>query len=166
MLEGIPGTICHMDDILIWRSTQEEHDQRLTEVCKRLKNFGMTLNAKKCIFAQTSIKGLGHIIDGQGIHSDPDKIAAIENYQPPTNKKKLKQLLGMDNYLARFVPNYSDILLPLTSMLSNKVDFVWEAPQEAAFQKLMKILSSDPVLMIFDPGRETIVTTDASSFGL
>ncbi|GBN91087.1 hypothetical protein AVEN_264704-1 [Araneus ventricosus] len=30
MLEGIPGTICHMDDILIWGSTKEEHDQRLT----------------------------------------------------------------------------------------------------------------------------------------
>ncbi|GBM21326.1 Uncharacterized protein K02A2.6 [Araneus ventricosus] len=110
MLYGIPGTICHMDDILIWGSTQEEHDQRLTEVCKRLKNSGMTFNAKKCIFSQTSIKFLGHIIDGQGIHPDPDKIAAIENYQPQTNKKELKQLLGMANYLARFVPNYSDIL--------------------------------------------------------
>ncbi|GBM88812.1 hypothetical protein AVEN_229448-1 [Araneus ventricosus] len=88
---GIPGTICHMDVILIWGSTQEEHDQRLTEVCKRLKNSGMTLNAEKCIFSQTSIKFLGHIIDGQGIHPDPDKIAAIDNYQPPTNKKELKQ---------------------------------------------------------------------------
>ncbi|GBN27584.1 Retrovirus-related Pol polyprotein from transposon 17.6 [Araneus ventricosus] len=108
----------------------------------------------------------GHIIDGQEIHPDPDKIAAVENYQPPTNKKELKQLLSMVNYLARFVPNYSDILFPLTCMLSNKVTFVWETPQEAAFQKLMKILSSDPMLMIFDPGKETTVTTDASSYGL
>ncbi|GBN40020.1 hypothetical protein AVEN_250887-1 [Araneus ventricosus] len=99
-----------MDDILIWGSTQGKLDQRLIDVCKRLKNSGMTLNAKKGIFSQTSIKFLGHIIDGQGIHPDPDKIAAIENYQPPTNKKELKQLLGIANYLARFVPNYSDIL--------------------------------------------------------
>ncbi|GBM36853.1 Transposon Tf2-9 polyprotein [Araneus ventricosus] len=152
-----------MDDILIWGSTQEERDQRLTEVCKRLKKSGMTLNAKKCIFSQTSIKFLGHIIDVQGIHPDPDKIAAVENYQPPKNKKELKQLLGMAYYLARFVPNYSEIFFPLISMLSNKVTFVWEAPQEAAFQKLVKILYADGifincVLMIFDPGKETIVT--------
>ncbi|GBN71413.1 hypothetical protein AVEN_10636-1, partial [Araneus ventricosus] len=85
----------------------------------------MILNAKKSIFSQTSIKFFGHIIDEQGIRPDPDKIAAIENYQPPTNKKELK-LFGMANYLARFVPNYSDILFPMTSMLSNKVIFVWE----------------------------------------
>ncbi|GBM30130.1 hypothetical protein AVEN_78523-1 [Araneus ventricosus] len=53
----------------------------------------------------------------------------------------------------------------------NKTNIDWtvtvqEALQEAAFQKLMKILSSDPVLMIFDPGKETIATTDASSYGL
>ncbi|GBO34715.1 Transposon Ty3-I Gag-Pol polyprotein [Araneus ventricosus] len=35
MLEGTPGTICNMDDILIWGSAQEEHDQRLTEVCNK-----------------------------------------------------------------------------------------------------------------------------------
>ncbi|GBN97152.1 hypothetical protein AVEN_106147-1 [Araneus ventricosus] len=72
----------------------------------------------------------------------------------------------MANYLARFVPNYSDILFPPISMQSNKVTFMWEAPQEAAFQKLMKVLSSDTGLMIFDPGKETTVTTDASSYGL
>ncbi|GBM57178.1 hypothetical protein AVEN_55068-1 [Araneus ventricosus] len=40
MLEGILGTISLMDDILIWGYTQAEHDQRLTDVCKRLKNSG------------------------------------------------------------------------------------------------------------------------------
>ncbi|GBN07181.1 hypothetical protein AVEN_221130-1 [Araneus ventricosus] len=72
----------------------------------------------------------------------------------------------MAKYLARKVPNYSDILFPLTSMLRNKVTFVWEATQEEAFQKLKKILSSDPVLIIFNPGKETIFTIDASSYGL
>ena len=40
-----------MEDILIWGSTQAEHN-RLTEIYKQLKDFGMTLNAKKCVSFQ------------------------------------------------------------------------------------------------------------------
>ena len=79
----------------------------------------MTLNEKKCIFSQIFIKFLGHVIDSQG-----DKIAAVENFQSPRNKNKLKQLSGMTNSLARLIRNSSDIVFPLTSMLSYKVTFV------------------------------------------
>ncbi|GBO40192.1 hypothetical protein AVEN_213495-1 [Araneus ventricosus] len=35
-----------------------------------------------------------------------------------------------------------------------------------SFQKLTQTLLSDPALMIFDPAKETIVTTDALLYGL
>ena len=55
---GLPGRVYHMDDILIWRSTEAEHDQRPTEAYKGLKNSGVILSAKRCVFYQASVKFL------------------------------------------------------------------------------------------------------------
>ena len=52
-----------------------------------------------------TIKFLGHIIDGKGIHIDPEKVKAINNYPQPTNVTELQRLMGMLNQLAKFTPN-------------------------------------------------------------
>ena len=49
ILAGIQGVICDIDDILVGGRGQKEHDERLREVLKRLKQAGLTLN-EKCEF--------------------------------------------------------------------------------------------------------------------
>ncbi|UYV80871.1 K02A2.6-like [Cordylochernes scorpioides] len=51
ILEGLEGTLCHMDDILVYGSCQEEHDKRLETVLAKLFKSGLTLNKDKCKFA-------------------------------------------------------------------------------------------------------------------
>lgn len=60
MLAGLPGTVCMMDDILVYGATQEEHDNHLRKVLQRLQDSGMTLNPK---FSCNRVKFLGHIVD-------------------------------------------------------------------------------------------------------
>ncbi len=50
MLDGLEGTLCHADDILVFGSTRKEHDARLVKVLDRLQQKGLTLN-EKCQFA-------------------------------------------------------------------------------------------------------------------
>ena len=48
ILSGLPGVLCHVDDILVFGATPSEHDGRLRAVFERIKDAGVTLNAEKC----------------------------------------------------------------------------------------------------------------------
>ena len=47
ILSGLPGVLCHVDDILVFGATPEEHDERLRAVIERIKGAGVTLNGEK-----------------------------------------------------------------------------------------------------------------------
>ena len=116
-LSGLSGTVCMMDDILVHGRSREEHDERLRQVLQRLSDLGMTLNLEKCKFAQTSVRFLGHVIDGSGIKPDPDKVKAIVQFATPTNVSDIRRFLGMVNQLSKFSPNLANMTQPLRELL-------------------------------------------------
>ena len=65
ILSGLPGVLCHVDDILVFGATPEEHNRRFQVVLERIKE---TLNAEKCQFSQTQTTFLGHVINHHGIY--------------------------------------------------------------------------------------------------
>ena len=47
ILEGLDGVECNIDDILIYGTNQEEHDQKLKAVLCRLNDANVTLSPDK-----------------------------------------------------------------------------------------------------------------------
>lgn len=86
--------LCYLDDIVIFSSTFAEHLQRVDEVLTCLGNAGLQLNTKKCRFASTSIKVLGHVVSKEAIRPGPDKINAVLNFFQPLRQKELLSFLG------------------------------------------------------------------------
>ena len=86
ILLGLEGAECNIDDVLVHGKDQQQHDERLEAVLKRLLEAGVTLNLDKCVFSTKQVKFLGHVISSNGIEVDPDKLKAIPNLPPPTHE--------------------------------------------------------------------------------
>ena len=47
VLEGLEGVVCQMGDVLVFGTTQEQHDQRLIAMLERIKEARVLLNKAK-----------------------------------------------------------------------------------------------------------------------
>ena len=157
MIEDIEGTEVIMDDILIWGRTMAEHDQRLKRVLNKAREYNLKLSPSKCEFRKSEMTYVGHTLSSEGLKPDSDKLRAVEQMKAPTNKKELQTFLGFVQYLAKFLPNMSDVSAPLRQLLHK---------EEKSFQTLTKMCTNAPVLAYFDETKPIVLTVDSSSKGL
>ena len=85
-------------------------------VCDKLKQAKFYASRKKSEFFASSMEVLGHIIDDKRLKASPEKIARIEAWTTPRNKKQLQEFLGVVNYISQFIPHLVSITAPLTSL--------------------------------------------------
>ena len=166
LLGDLPGVETDIDDILVWGANQEEHDKRLMAALRRCEEINLTLNKDKCFFSLPEVSYIGHILNSDGVKPDPEKVRAVKEMPPPTDKKGIERILGTINYLAKFIPSMSTITHPIREVLKSDVSFRWEEPQKNAFDTIRKILSEQPVLAYYDVSQPVTISCDASQSGL
>lgn len=153
------------DDILIYSASMEDHIRHLKMVLQCLLDHSLFAKLSKCVFGQTKVSYLGHLVDYQGVQPDPAKIDAVSSWPSPASLKQLRAFLGLAGYYRKFVRNFAHIASPLTALLK-KDAFSWTTEAESSFQALKGALTHTPVLALPNFELPFVIDTDASGIGI
>lgn len=161
-----PRVFVYLDDIVILGSNLGEHVETVKEVFRRLQQANLKINPENFQVMRDEIKYLGHVINQDGIHTDPEKIKAITEITVPQNVKEVRRSVGMVSWYRRFIPDCAHTTRTLTKLLKKKQSWQWTEEQQNAFDKLKAQLVSAPILTSPDFTQPFILRTDASNEGL
>jgi hypothetical protein len=157
-----------MDDVLIWSNGDYlDHMAKVNQVLAKLKAAGLKVDLAKCAFAVKEVKYLGFIISaGEGVKVDPEKVAAIKEWESPVNIGGVRSFPGFANFYRDFIDNFSEIATPLTKLTQKGVAFVSNKEHESSFQILKELFITALVLAHWNPDWDMVVECDCSRYAL
>lgn len=157
-----------VDDVIAGTETWQQHLCATRAFLQRLDEANLVVRPNKCYLGFDEISFLGHRVGNGLLRPEADKLEKFKGLEVPTTKREVRRYLGMIGFYRRFVPNYSQIALPLTDLTKGaKTGHVtWTAACQKAFDGLKQALVTDPVLRLPDPSKTFILRTDASDQGL
>ena len=86
--------------------------------------------------------------------------------QPPTNKKKIQEFLGMLNFLSKYVYKMQLYLRPFYNILRQQNNFEWTTEHQTRFEENKKLLAEQISNTIPNPNQPFYAMCDASNFGI
>ena len=168
VLAGHWGEFCmaYLDDIIVYSGDWDSHIRHVGLILERLHTYGLTCSPQKCHFGRTDLEFLGHVVTTDGNHAQPRHVEAILNAEPPKNRKQLQSFIGTCNWLMEYIPKYSELAAPLTTLASPTVVFKWTPEINHAFQVLKEAFRNPSQLSRPDPDLPFVLQTDASAVGM
>ena len=124
LLSSLVGVTNIADDIIVFRSTQEEHDANFIRFLERCLEIDLHLNPEKVRINCKSVPLLGMMLTENGIKPDPKKIEAIKNWPVPQNVTKLQSFSASVNYLSHFIAGLSQLHKPLQALIKKNSEYI------------------------------------------
>ncbi|KAA3477513.1 Retrovirus-related Pol polyprotein from transposon 17.6 [Gossypium australe] len=106
------------------------------------------------------------IVSSQGLEMDQEKIKAIQDWSRPKTISQVWSFHGLASFYRQFVPNFSTIAAPLTSVIKKDSAFHWNDEQEKSFIKIKNCLTNAPLLVLPDFAKTFELEFDASGVGI
>jgi hypothetical protein len=136
----------YVDDIVVKSKNISDLVPNLTEVFAKLREHGVKLNPKKCIFGVPRGMLLGFVVSERDIKANPEKISAITNMGPIKNLKCVQHVTSSLAALSHFIARLGECNLPLYHLMKISDHFVWTPEAQEALNSLKNLLNSPPIL--------------------
>ncbi|KAG8174807.1 hypothetical protein JTE90_002570 [Oedothorax gibbosus] len=103
VIRELPSTYAFIDDILVASTTEEEHLVHLRMLFQCFQEYGLSVNAAKCVFGGAELDFLGYKLSAEGIKLLPDRVQFINDYPKPS--VSTETLSGTLQFLPSFLVN-------------------------------------------------------------
>ncbi|MCP3661906.1 MAG: hypothetical protein GY696_05315 [Gammaproteobacteria bacterium] len=163
---NIQGVAWWMDDIIVTGQNQVEHDQRLSRVMRIMNKNDLTVQAAKLKLNVQEFEFAGFKITHEGIQPKEENVKAILEMPEPKSKPQVKSFLAMVNFYLAHLEDFATVAEPLRRMERKDADFQFQEEERNAWYKIKDMIATAPILSIFKEECETIVSTDASDYGI
>ena len=156
------------DDIMIVANKQNhrDHDIALTTLLETARKCNVKLNFDKLQYEKTEMDCFGETYTTDGCKPAQSEVSAIVEMPAPTCKKKVQSFIGMVNCLSKFLVKLSELAEPIRELSNDKVSFNWGPEHQEAFDQMKKEIIRAPILAYYNPRKEPVLQTDASTKGL
>lgn len=155
----------YFDDIIIYSKDLKTHWQHVRNVMKRLREKKINFKLKKCVFAETEVPYLGHIINGSTTRMQEEKLKAILQWPTPSNIKDIEEFRGLAGYYRQYAEKFSDKMEPLNERIRMRT-FFWGEKEEEAFNIVKDQYRENRLLILFDHEKQIWVHADASDYAI
>nr|AZS32942.1 Pol [Simian foamy virus] len=164
LLKEIPNVQAYVDDIYISHDDPEEHLEQLGKVFSILLNAGYVVSLKKSEIAQYEVEFLGFSITKEGRGLTETFKQKLLNITPPKDLKQLQSILGLLNFARNFIVNFSELVKPLYSIISNAQGkyINWTEENSNQLQHIIDVLNMAENLEERNPETRLIVKVNAS----
>ena len=104
--------VIHLDDVIVFGRTEEEHLERLRVVFERFREFNLKLKPSKCSFFQSEIMYLAHHISQRGILPSWENVRAMQEFPMPKTYMQVCAFCGLAGHYRRFIKGFANIAHP------------------------------------------------------
>ena len=99
--------VVFIDDVIIGTEMEEEHDELVAEVIKRLEENDLYVKPEKCRWKVREVGFLGVVIRPEGIKMEKEKVKGVLEWLTSKCVKDVQKFLGLANYYRRFIEGFA-----------------------------------------------------------
>ncbi|MBW0511964.1 hypothetical protein O181_051679 [Austropuccinia psidii MF-1] len=142
--------IIYIDDIIVCSETWDSHLKRLERILQKIVQVNMKISLKKCHFAYSELKALGHVVSRLSLGIDKNKVAAVLLKPIPQTKKEMQSFLGISGDYRNHIKDFEIISKSLYKLCDQQRVYEMTEERVKAYEELKNSLTNALFLLIPD----------------
>jgi len=105
------GVAVFIDDVMIGTKTEEEHNEIVEEVLRRMEENDLFVKPEKCVWKVREVGFLGVVIGSDRVRMEKEKVQEVVDWPVPKSVKDVQKFLGLANYYRQFIKDFAKIVM-------------------------------------------------------